>query len=126
MVFNNAGPHLTQKRPVTQNNLKSRQREADKRSKSFIYSTEHKAVKETAGKQQQQHPLGRSGGPVPPHGAASKMYLRAGLPRTGLQRSRGWGKIYGREGANVGSSLLDQRASARAFGGLRDPDHWRS
>ena len=61
------------------NNLKSRQREEDKHSKSFIYSTENKAVKETRGKRQPQLPLRGNWVPLPLYGGTLERASKSGL-----------------------------------------------
>ena len=61
------------------NNLKSRQREEDKHSKSFIYSTENKAVKETRGKRQPQLPLRGNWVPLLLYGGTLECASKSGL-----------------------------------------------
>lgn len=62
VVFNNAGPTSRRERLSPKNNLKSRQREADKHAESFIYSAEHTAVSEATGRRQPQYPGGAGRG----------------------------------------------------------------
>lgn len=76
--------------------------------KSFIYSTEHEAVRETRGKRQPQHPLRGNWGPLPSRGAASERVSRPGLVwwvcREAEDKKRYQGEE-GREGADTVTSV---------------------
>ena len=81
--------------------MRNLQREADKHSKSLIYSMENEVVKETRGKWQPQLPLRSNWVPLPPYGGTLECASRSGLVwwvcREVEDRERYWGRKGGKE-----------------------------